>query len=260
MAFRHKLQTSRFEFKFVVDESCAVGIRDFLSSHLEPDEHARSSADNSYRVNSLYLDSRELVLFQQTSGGLKNRFKLRVRFYDGNPDSPAFLEIKRRVTGVILKERAVIAREGVRSLLDGGRPQLSHLLGNNGNAACGGAMQNFCDLYESIDGGPQIYVCYMREAYVSPDSDQVRVTFDRQLLGSPFDRATCLVPPTDGTEPDVGGVILELKFTDRFPSWMRELVEAFNLQRRSVPKYNMCISAMRLQPWNRDDAEREMPL
>ncbi len=251
MPFRHKMQASRFEFKFVIDESCAQGMRDFMSGYLEPDEHASKSPDHSYPVNSLYIDSPSLMLYRQTDGGLKNRFKLRVRFYDGEPDSPAFLEIKRRITGVICKERAVISRAGVECLLDGGLPDVSYLIGDNGNSKAVSALQNFCSLYESIDALPQIYVCYSREAYVSPDSDQLRITFDRNLPSTVFDRMTCLIPPGDGARPETGNenkVILELKFTDTFPSWMQEMVQAFNLQRCSVPKYNMCIESLNMRP------------
>ncbi len=76
------------------------------------------------------------------------------------------------------------------------------------------------------------------------------MTFDRQLVGTEYGSESLLIPPTQGTEPNVGGVILELKFTDRFPPWLQELVATFSLQRRSVPKYNMCIHALDMQPWN----------
>lgn len=257
MPYRHRLQASRFELKYVIDEARALGVREFISSHLEPDEHVRQSTNDSYSVHSLYLDSPDLVLYRQTACGAKNRFKLRIRFYDGNPDGPAFLEIKRRVTDVICKERAAVRRAAVESLVDGRWPDASHLMGENNDAKSISALQNFCSLCESVGAAARIYVCYLREAYVCPDSDQVRVTFDRQLLGSPFHRDTCLIPPAEGSVPDVGGVILELKFTDRFPPWMREMVQAFNLQRRSVPKYNMCIEAMGLEPRGVGEVRRD---
>jgi hypothetical protein len=31
--------------------------------------------------------------------------------------------------------------------------------------------------------------------------------------------------------------VLELKFTDRFPHWFREMAAALNLERRNNPKY-----------------------
>ncbi|NQU24995.1 MAG: polyphosphate polymerase domain-containing protein [Candidatus Nealsonbacteria bacterium] len=250
MPFRHKLQASRFEFKYVIDEELAIRVRHFLSSNVELDEHAQLSADNAYPVHSLYLDSPDLSLFKQTAHGIKNRFKLRIRFYDGNPEGPAFLEIKKRVTDVIRKERAAVRREAVEYLLKGGRPDDSYLVETRDMNEAGSALQNFCRLYESIGAQPRVYVCYVREAYTSPDSDRVRVTFDRQLTGTQFGSEALLVPPAQGAEPKVGGVILELKFTDRFPPWLQELVTTFNLQRRSVPKYNMCIHSLDMQPWN----------
>ena len=250
MPFRHKLQANRFEFKYVIDEGLAMRVRHFLSSYLEVDGYAQSSPDNSYPVHSLYLDSPDLALFKQTSHGIKNRFKLRIRFYDGDPEEPAFLEIKKRVTDVIRKERVAVRRDAVEYLINGGRPDVSYLVDPRDVEEGGKALHNFCHLHESIGAEPQIYVCYMREVYNSPDSDRVRVTFDRQLIASPFDRSTILVPPVQGKPPSIGGVILELKFTDRFPPWLQELVETFSLQRRSVTKYNMCIHALDMQPWN----------
>jgi hypothetical protein len=40
--------------------------------------------------------------------------------------------------------------------------------------------------------------------------------------------------------PKLGGVVLELKFTNRFPNWMRQMVGIFDLERTSVAKYVSC--------------------
>ena len=256
MPFQHTLQASRFELKYIIDEQRARGVRDFVKNHLEPDEHADPAEENrAYPVHSLYVDTPALLLYGQTVHGLKNRFKLRIRFYDGNPDTPAFFEIKRRVTDVICKERAAVARAGAENLIDGGWPDGSYLFGENGSVKALGALENFRSLYTSLVACPCVYVSYMREAYVSPNSNQMRITFDRELYGARFDRSACLIPPEDGIRPNIGGVILELKFTDRFPAWMRDLVQAFNLQRCSMPKYIDCVDAMGIQPGHGFQAE-----
>lgn len=258
MPYRHRLQTNRYELKYLISEACASGIREFAGTYLEPDEHARAEQPNgAYPITSLYLDTPLRALCGQTISGLKNRFKLRIRFYDEEPDSPAFLEIKRRTTDVIRKQRAAVTREAVYNLLDGRSPNPSQLMETNGRSSIGSLM-DFCELCDRIGAGTSIYVSYLREAYVSPGSDQVRMTFDRQLLGSRFDWTAGLTMPAQGNTPDLGGVILELKFTDRFPIWMREMAEAFDLQRRSVAKYVLCVEAMRLQPDRRRIATGEV--
>lgn len=241
-------QANRFEWKYIVDERRARGIRDFIRGHLEVDEHARDSPEHSYPVYSLYLDSPTLVLYRQTVQGLKNRFKLRLRFYDDRPTQPVFLEIKRRLDGVICKERAALGRDAVLPLLHGERPGLAALVRSAGNRHAELALDDFCRLTADLGATAAAYVSYVREAYVSPESDQLRVTLDRHLRGSPFDERQGLVPPTTGVAPDVRGVVLEIKFVDRFPHWLREMVWAFDLHRCSMPKYIRCVEALRLRP------------
>lgn len=248
MPFEHALQASRFELKYIVDERTAAGVADFVQNHLEPDKFARPEEGNSYPLTSLYMDSPSLLLYGQTLQGMKNRFKLRVRFYDNDQNKPAFMEIKRRVTDVICKERAMVTKEGVFKMLQGEGPSRSFLTKDDGSPLATKPLLNFCNLWDSIGAYGCVYVSYTREAYVSPNSNAVRVTFDRQLFGTPYERGTPLHYPATGAYPSVGGVILELKFTDRFPAWMHDLVQIFNLQRTSVPKYIHCINTLGIKP------------
>lgn len=246
-----QLQANRFELKYVIDEQRARAIRDYLRGFVEPDEHVQDRRTCSYPIHSLYLDSPTLTLYRQTVQGLKNRFKLRIRFYDDEPAHPAFLEIKGRLSDVIRKERAALSRREVNRLLDG-RLLDPCALSPTGNGRAGAALERFCRLVQELSARPAAYVSYLREAYVSPNSDQLRVTFDRGLRGAVFDGRRGLTPPLTGVPVLLNGVVLELKFVDRFPAWMRELVQAFDLQRRSVAKYVYCVEALKLGtgPWH----------
>lgn len=245
-----KLQANRFEFKYIVDESCAAAVRHFALGYLQPDPYADPQRGNSYQLSSLYLDTPSLLFYHQTVAGEKNRRKLRIRLYDNNPRSPALLEIKRRISGVVLKERAVVTRDGVRELLDGMPPRPAWLLRGEQDKKSGDAMYAFCQLRDQTGAGPSIYVSYRREAYVSPRNNAIRVTFDRDLMGSVYEKGAPLMLPEKGAYPEVGNankVILELKFTDRFPRWMHDLVQVFGIERTSVPKYILCIDTMARQ-------------
>src|ERR1043166_10080018 len=96
-----KMQTQRFELKYLVPEEIALGARDFVRCYLDCDEYGASLPNLSYPVHSLYLDSDDLKLYRATINGDKNRFKLRLRYYDERPDSPIFFEIKRRTNSTI---------------------------------------------------------------------------------------------------------------------------------------------------------------
>jgi hypothetical protein len=163
-----------------------------------------------------------------------------MRFYDDSPTSPVFLEIKRRVNTVILKQRAAVKRSSIDRLLAGHRLDQSDLISNNDKNRK--ALYNFCSLCARINARPAAYVSYMREGYEPPSANIVRVTFDRHLRGGPYRGKFGLADSDRWKYPEIGGVVLELKFTDRFPHWMHTLAETFNLDRRSVPKYVECVS------------------
>jgi SPX domain protein involved in polyphosphate accumulation len=254
MAYRHHPQTIRRELKYVVSEAAASSVRRYIRSYLEPDEHMQPGQDTGYPVWSFYLDTPSLALYRQTIDGLKNRFKLRLRFYDRNPDSPIFLEIKRRVAEVICKERAAIKRHAALQMLSWGtRPNPEDLVDvdANGNDHAGRALENFCRLRASIAAQVSLFVAYLREAYTSPDSDDVRVTFDREVEGNFWTDSDGIATPPPGPQPRIGGVILELKFTDRFPQWMRDLVRTYSLQPLPVSKYVHCVDVVGMRPARR---------
>jgi SPX domain protein involved in polyphosphate accumulation len=236
------MQTNRREFKYIIDEPTAVAIRQFIKRYLVPDEYARPELQGAYWIHSLYLDNHQLSLANATLNGLKNRFKLRVRFYDETPTHPVFFEIKSRVNDVILKERAAVHRACVPRLLKSGWPERSDLVKYDAKNFT--SLQRFCSLRTKLGASGQTIVSYQREAYVAEEDDNVRLTFDRSLLASPF-RGELRVQPLDfHFQPQIDGVVLEMKFTDRYPHWMRDLTWSFNLNRGAMAKYVHCVQSV----------------
>jgi VTC domain len=229
-----RMQPQRFELKYLVHEQTALQIRDFVRCYLEMDEYSVGRPNYSYPVHSLYLDSDDLKLYWRTINGDKNRFKLRLRFYGTRPNAPVFFEIKRRMNNCILKQRGGVRQENVDLLLSGHLPAGNHLVSDNPKQLV--ALQRFCHLLEGVQGKPKVHIFYLREAYVS-DDDQVRVTLDREVKAEP-NLTTAL--KTEMTKPVTsfnGQVILELKFTNRYPDWFRELVRVFHVTQCGAAKY-----------------------
>jgi hypothetical protein len=246
--FQHSMQTSRYELKYIVDESRAAALREFVRGNLTPDPYTKPEEGNAYWVYSLYCDSLQLGLYQSSKEGQKNRFKLRMRFYDDDPNHPVFLEIKRRLGDVIKKERAGVHREAAQQYLLGHQAKSTDLIPSREPLKARSALNNFLHLYHSIGAMGCVYVFYHREAYVAYDNDHVRVTFDRNVRAGRFHQTTSLYPPRDGVLAGIPGIILELKFTDRYPPWMRELVGTLNLWRVPMAKYVACLEKIRM-PW-----------
>jgi hypothetical protein len=183
----------------------------------------------------LYLDSDKLTLYRNTINGDKNRYKLRLRYYEDRADAPVFFEIKRRMNNIILKQRGGVRRELVPSLLAGQFPAPGDLISKDPRQYA--ALQNFCRLMMAQQAIPKVHIFYMREAWISPYDNSVRVTMDRAVLADP--EPTCrLTVSTD--RPALlfkNLVILELKFTNRFPDWFRDLVRTFDTMQCGAAKY-----------------------
>ncbi len=125
MAFQHKMQRNRFEFKYLIDERCAHDVRNFARSHLVRDEFARAEMKWAYPTHSVYLDGPGLPLYQATVQGHKNRYKLRLRYYSEAESAPVFFEIKRRISDIVLKDRALVKRDRALRIMAGERPRVT---------------------------------------------------------------------------------------------------------------------------------------
>ncbi|MEW6160949.1 MAG: polyphosphate polymerase domain-containing protein [Verrucomicrobiota bacterium] len=230
-----RLQLQRFELKYIIREETALAVRDFVSSYLQIDEYGATRPNLSYPVHSLYLDSDQLTLYWHTINGNKNRYKLRLRFYENRPNAPVYFEIKRRMNDAILKQRGAVRRDAVDWILAGHLPEPGHLVSNDPKHLV--ALQRFSQLMLDIRAKPKAHVAYLREAWISPHNNSVRVTMDRQVLIDPEPTARLVAEMKNPGCVFGKNVVLELKFTGRFPDWFRELSRVFGLAQCSAAKY-----------------------
>lgn len=219
----------------MVKEETALAVRDFVRMYLDIDEFGASQPNFSYPIHSLYLDSDELTTYWETINGNKNRYKLRLRYYDNLPTSPVFFEIKRRQNDAILKQRGAVRREAVNWLLAGHLPEPGHLISSDSRQLV--ALQRFSQLMNQLHARPKAHIYYLREAWISRHNNSVRVTMDRAVNCDP-ESSHCL--SSEMRRPVIvfgKNVILELKFNGRFPNWFGDLVRAYGLVQGAAAKY-----------------------
>lgn len=230
-----RMQAARFELKYIIDERTARQIRAYVSPLLELDEYSRGKPDLSYAVHSLYVDSEEMMTYWDTINSSKNRFKLRLRFYDDDPQTPVFLEIKRRINSCIQKQRVGVRREVVRMILQGQLPPPSLILAREPRQMM--ALQSFCRLVQEMGAEPKMRVSYLREAYLPREDNSVRLTMDRQVRAEPTSAVQLSAQLRHPLQVWGSAVVLELKFTNRYPNWFEDLVRTFELKQCGAAKY-----------------------
>jgi len=223
----------RYELKYLISEAQAVAISEFIKVHMPADRYSKLQPEGYYPIVSLYLDSEDLTLCKESLSGKKNRFKLRIRSYSDDEQYPTFFEIKRRISSVIMKSRAPARHQDVPMLLKG------LMLPEQDFRTNREALNQFQLYCSYVAAQPAVLIRYMRKAYESESENRVRVTFDRELFYkvTKEPRVTLNGSGWQTNHLTIKGVILEIKFTARYPIWLNRLVSTFNLNSRSISKF-----------------------
>lgn len=223
--------TCRFELKYRIRETKARAIAHYIQSYIRPDQYAKKCPDYQYRISSTYFDSEELHLCRETIEQKKNRFKLRVRCYDEDPNTPCFFEVKRRLNNVILKDRARMSKSDFKRAVEdlytpGGLYKKDREI-----------LNQFQFYLQILQARPIVMVRYMRQAYEDDSRNRIRVTFDRGLSFKVPDSPIIETNGTDWYPVPMDFVILEIKFNDRYPLWLNDVVKIFDLKQTAMSKY-----------------------
>jgi len=226
----------RFEMKYQISESKAAAVEQFIQPYLRPDRYCKLQPTGNYPLVSLYLDSSDLKLCRESITGKKNRFKLRIRGYNDDPAYPKFFEIKRRLNSVIVKDRQRVNQRDVARLLSGGPlPEQYYSTEQE-------PLKQFLFYMRSLNARPLILIRYIRRAYEDNSETRVRVTFDRELSYRMCEQPAVTLGGPGWQRHPINDVILEIKFTSRFPAWLTRMVRCLELRQQSFSKYTNCVS------------------
>jgi hypothetical protein len=232
-------ELARYEIKYPIPVDRLDSVRDALRIHCALDGYSGTQPGGHYTIDTLYFDTPDQRFFRDGERRMPVRLKLRVRAYPDEPGSIVKIEVKRRVYDLILKTSTIVDREGWPRWLMGA-PNLASL-----SPAAQRSLGEFLAVQDSLHARPRMLIRYRRQAFFSTSEDYVRITFDRCICYQPMRRFSFDAPanrwsPIDGAA-DLGlprCVLMEVKFRNRPPVWVAEMVRRFGLLRQGYSKYN----------------------
>lgn len=221
-----RLKTYRNEWKYCIPSADAEKLYIRLHDLMERDPHA--DAEGVYDVHSLYFDSVNNICARENISGERRRFKYRIRFY-GNEADPLFLERKSKINSLCHKESCSISASEYDRLVAGDHDDL--LWEKDRKVLTRFALDMAMGAYS-----PRSVVSYERQALVESVTN-VRITFDRNIVVSE-DVDHFLTGEYSGV-PVLGGdqVILEVKYDDILPSYIRRAIQASAMVQQAFSKY-----------------------
>ena len=226
---------SRFEIKCFLAENLAEQVREMASPFVKVDPHAVERSKSQYTVRSLYFDTEALDFYYEKMDGLKIRKKLRVRTYNESAiNSTGFLEIKRRYVNNVLKERYKMSVQQIEELI---KTPGKHNLDSNNSTNGKAALSKFIYNLEKQKLVPTALVVYEREPYVSNDDDSIRLTMDFNIRARMNVLMSDLYTNSNLQTIHQDKCILEFKYDDFMPSWMRKILSQLKIKPQSISKY-----------------------
>ncbi len=211
----------RKEMKYLLSSRQYQQLMKELANRIVPDDFPVST------ISNLYYDTPDFRLIRTSLQKPKYKEKLRLRCYRvPNADTQAFLEIKKKVMGIVYKRRESLPYRRAVSFLAGRDP--------------GGDSQIFRELSWMLasykDLAPAMFLSYDRLSFKGKEDPSVRLTFDRNILW----RTTAL-DLSAGTWGEQllrpGQRLMEIKISNAMPLWLAEALARCGIYPTSFSKY-----------------------
>ena len=220
----------RKEKKYLITSKQRDTLLKLLPKYMVFDKFCQNG--NMYTVNNVYFDTPTFNVIRNSISKPAYKSKLRMRSYvtEAQDDDVAFLEMKKKITGVVNKRRIVAKLKDIEEYIETGkRPAVlsPHQI----------QVFNEIDyvlLKEEVT--PAVYLTYKRIALFAREDSSIRVTIDEDILARTEN--VSLREKRYGTPllPE-GHYLMEIKVAGAFPLWLAHILTELNIHPTSFSKY-----------------------
>ncbi len=220
----------RFEKKFLVNQAQYNAIFPTLLAHMRFDGFCKEGQE--YTIFNIYYDTDRSSIIRHSLAKPYFKEKLRLRTYNNDISlkTTVFLELKKKIGGLVTKRRATLSlAEAYNYLEHGVRPtNIDYVTGQ---------VLNEIDYFRQINNvRPAAYISYDRQALFGLDDNEFRVTFDRNII-SRYDDVT-LEKGRFGKDLLAPGIyLMEIKVSQAFPLWLANLLATNEIYATGYSKY-----------------------
>lgn len=220
----------RKEIKFLLSDEQYKALIPVLEQYMRPDEYCIDGKE--YGIFNLYYDTDDNYLIRESLAKPYYKEKLRLRSYysPAKPNDKVFLEIKKKIGGIVVKRRVTMTlAEATRYIETGEKPISDKYIQNQVFSELDIFLKNY-KVY------PKQYISYQRSAYFGIDDDNFRVTFDRNITARRNDLRLSaesygwqIINPTQH--------LMEIKIANSIPLWLALQLAELGIYRTSFSKY-----------------------
>jgi hypothetical protein len=220
----------RYENKYRLDQAQFDQLLPLLLNEMKPD--AYTAKNSGYSIYNIYYDTPNYDIIRHSLSKPYYKEKLRLRSYSipTSADDLVFLELKKKIGGVVNKRRATMTlEEATRFIANLEYPKDSNTLNQLVLAEIEFFLKN-----HPVE--PKAYIGYERIAVVGKNDPELRITFDYNLKSRQHSLAL--------TKGDAGQFLIpkdqylmEIKILGAIPLWLTHTLSELQIFSTSFSKY-----------------------
>ncbi len=221
---------ARKEIKFLLDMHQYEELMNVIGEYMNPDKYCVGGKE--YGIYNIYYDTPDDFLIRESLAKPYYKEKIRLRSYysPASPDSPVFLEIKKKIGGIVTKRRvSMTLAESDEYFATRRKPQTSKYI-------TGQVFTELDAFLAHYPVSPKQYISYQREAFFGKDNKDFRLTFDRKITDRRYDLHL--------SQESYGNYIIgadqrlmEVKVSDSMPDWLVNKLSELKIYKTSFSKY-----------------------
>lgn len=217
---------NRFEKKYLLDLFQYNNVLQTIEKHMTLDPF--NQKEGVYTISNIYYDTCDDLLIKKSLSKPIYKEKLRLRAY-GTPDmdSKVYLEIKKKVAGLVNKRRTHIALADAYTFIES---KMTPSPMSYQNRQVIKEIHFFLSRYEIF---PSVFIAYDRKAYALGN---FRVTFDHNIRTRRYDLSLELGSHGKQLLED-GQWLMEVKSDHALPLWFVKCLSDNHLYATSFSKY-----------------------
>ena len=220
----------RYEKKFLLTQQQYDVLVSKLSHYMEPDQHCLDG--KNYSIYNIYYDTVHSDVIRHSISKPYYKEKLRLRSYKvpKKPTDKVFLELKKKINGIVNKRRVVLTLQEAKDFVERGvRPPSRDYMSEQ--------VINEIDYYLSHElVKPAVYIGYTRKAFFAKNDPEFRLTFDSKILT----RRENLTLESGYYGEDIlkeNQYLMEVKILGAIPVWFTQILSELEIYNTKFSKY-----------------------
>lgn len=220
----------RYEKKFLLTQQQYDVLVSKLSDYMEPDQHCLDG--KNYSIYNIYYDTVHSDVIRHSISKPYYKEKLRLRSYKvpKKPTDKVFLELKKKINGIVNKRRVVLTLQEAKDFVERGvRPPSRDYMSEQ--------VINEIDYYLSHElVKPAVYIGYTRKAFFAKNDPEFRLTFDSKILT----RRENLTLESGYYGEDIlkeNQYLMEVKILGAIPVWFTQILSELEIYNTKFSKY-----------------------